>query len=111
MLINHKYLIGLPVETRSGFSLGKIKSFEVDSETQIILKYFIKSRNLVSKLFNEEISELVVHRNQVISIDEKKMVVEDNVIEKVKDKQFLQVIKQNVPALSSTLNILKSHGD
>lgn len=111
MFLNQKILIGLPVETKSGLVLGKIRSFEIDSESQTIMKYFVKSRNLVSKLLNEETKELIIHRDQVISIDAEKMVVDDSAVKDVKTIKLLQGIKQDVPALSSTLNISKSHGD
>jgi sporulation protein YlmC with PRC-barrel domain len=82
-IINGKNLIGLPVETVLGKKLGKVFDFELEIDSQSILKYFVKG-NILKDLF---ISELIIHRSQVISINDKKMIVKDNVIE---DKQKIQ---------------------
>lgn len=73
MLINHKKIIGLSVETQSGQRLGEIAGFAFDSETQTIYQYQVRSSGL-SGIFAKE---LLVHRQQVISISEEKMLVDD----------------------------------
>jgi len=110
MFIDNKNLIGLPVETKSGLLLGKIKSFEFDSETQTIERYIVKSRNLIEKLLREELNELIVGRNQVISIDETKMVVEDGVVGGREAIRISQGVGKNIPALPSRLS-LKTDGE
>ncbi len=100
MSLTHKQLIGLPVETRSGLLLGKIKSFEVDSGTQTILRYVVKSRSLVSKLLAKKDQRLIIHRNQVISIDEKKMIVEDNAIKENVTQRMMKSMNQEMPVFS-----------
>ncbi len=75
-LLQNKKIIGLPVYTQSNFYLGKISSFEVDPISQMIINYYLKG-NLIKKIVQ---GELIINREQVISLDEKKMVVEDNVI-------------------------------
>jgi len=110
MLIDSKNLIGLPVETKSGLLLGKIKSFEVDSATQAIEKYVVKSRNLIGKLLREELGELIIGRNQVISIDETRMVVEDGLVPEKERIRMSQGVGRNIPALPSRLS-LKTDGE
>jgi sporulation protein YlmC with PRC-barrel domain len=110
MFIDNKNLIGLPVETKSGLLLGKIKSFEIESETQVVEKYIVKSRNLIGKLLREELGELVIGRNQVISIDEIRMVVEDGVVEEKEIIRMSQGVGKNIPALPSRLS-LKTDGE
>lgn len=81
MRLTNKNLISLPVETKSGEKLGKIASFEIDSETHQIIWYCVKSLNPIKDLVFQD--QLIISPTQVISITAKKMVVEDGVI---KDK-------------------------
>jgi len=76
MLLEHKQIIGLTVETRRGDHLGKIAGFKLDSESQTVCQYQINPSGL-SKLFAKE---LLIHHDQVLSIDDKKMIVDDLVV-------------------------------
>ena len=76
-IINSKKIIGLPVETKSGEQLGKIFDFELEVESQTILKYYIKNSNILKEIFGEE---LIIHRSQVLSISSKKMIVKDGIV-------------------------------
>jgi len=69
-------LINLPVETKSGQSLGHVSDFEFDPLHQQIIRYYIKSGHLIAELLSKE---LIVSASQVISITEDKMVVEDSI--------------------------------
>ncbi|MBU1146175.1 PRC-barrel domain-containing protein [Patescibacteria group bacterium] len=111
MYINYKNLIGLPVQTKSGLLLGKIKSFEIESDSQNILKYFIKSRNLISKLLSEEVEEIIISRNQVISLDEEKMIVDDASIKELGGAGVFGRTEKGAPALGSRLSISKIDGE
>ncbi len=105
MILSNKNLIGLPVFSKSGLLLGKIKSFEVESETQTIARYSVKTRNLIGNILSENDSELVVGRNQVISISEEKMIVDD-VLAKVRERmRSAEPMREDVPALGSKLSI------
>ena len=77
MFINLKAIRNLPVMTKNGRPLGKIKEIEIDAETQNISRYFITSNQMVKRLANKE---LIIAASQVLSIDNEKMVVEDNLI-------------------------------
>lgn len=66
-MFKNEDLINLPVFSKDNIFLGKIRSFEID-EAQIIIKYYVKKG-----LFKED---LIIHRNQVISLDKEKMIVE-----------------------------------
>jgi len=67
-----KNLINLQVFTQSGQNLGKITDIEAETESQTIIKYQVK-KNLFEK-------PLLIHRDQVISINQKSMVVEDAIL-------------------------------
>ncbi|MFA5129147.1 MAG: hypothetical protein WC445_04305 [Patescibacteria group bacterium] len=111
MTISHKNLIGLPVQTKSGLLLGKIGSFEIESDTQTVLRYIVKSRNLISKLLSEKVSEIIISRNQVIFLDEEKMIVDDASVKEFGGVNVLQRAEKNAPALGSRLSISKINGE
>ena len=69
-------LMKLPVETRSGASLGRVAGFEFDAESQAILRYRVRPKGLAARVLKRP---LVIGREQVISIDAEKMVVDDGV--------------------------------
>lgn len=98
MNLDSKEIINLPVETQSGKKLGRVTHYIIESESQSVTKYFIKAPNLkISNLFGDE---LMIDRGQVVSLSQKKMIVDDN-IRTVKQKK--EIIKQtsslNVPAV------------
>jgi sporulation protein YlmC with PRC-barrel domain len=76
MQLNEKELLGLLVETKSGQSLGNISGFEIETDTQQIIKYFVKTNSFIKNFL---VPELIVDYRQVISITKEKMVVDDNV--------------------------------
>ncbi|MBU1164597.1 PRC-barrel domain-containing protein [Patescibacteria group bacterium] len=86
MVLENQDLINLPVQTKSGDNLGRINHFEID-QNQHIVRYFVKS-GLIQGLWKDQ---LIIHRDQVISINKEKMVVDDNVMavkESVKTVKF-----------------------
>jgi len=87
MLINSEKLIGLRVETESGEYVGRVKSLDIDIDTQGVRTYHIKPKLLEGGVFA---NELLVHHKQVISITSDKIVVIDNVV-KYADKQDKKV--------------------
>ena len=104
MLINQKQLKQVRVETQSGQFLGYITDFELETDTGIIEKYYIKSNNLISGLWG---GKLIINKSQIINFDENKMIVEDNVLkEKAVRKAFEKV--ENVdgvePVISSKIS-------
>ncbi len=109
MTIHYKKLIGLPVETKSGLLLGKIKNFEVETETQQIARYTVKTRNLIDNLLSEKTSELVIGRAEVVSLGEEKMVVEDAVAGEAEKARVTEPIGKDAPVLPSKLSIAKTN--
>lgn len=64
----------LPVKTESGQVLGQVVDITIDPDTQAIISYTVKSSRLMPNIVQ---SPLIIHRSQVISIDDKQLVVED----------------------------------
>lgn len=88
MLINSEKLIGLKVETQNGTYLGRVQSFDIDIDTQGIRSYHIKPTVFESRLFFHS-EGFIVHNKQVVSINEEKMVVLDNVVKYKEENKVL----------------------
>ena len=78
MLISSEKLLNLPVQTQSGQDLGQVSSFDIDTDTQAILKYHVKSSNPITNIIKQK--ELLITSSQVIEITSEKMIVDDNLI-------------------------------
>lgn len=81
MILSHKNLIGLPVETKSGQALGLISNFDLEVDEQRIIRYYVKSSRMITGLLKKQ---LIVSASQVISITSEKMVVDDNLSKETK---------------------------
>jgi len=81
MNLRNSQLINLPVFTESGQKLGRVVDFELDSQRQIIVKYYVSGQNIIKELIGQD---LLISSDQVISIDQEKMVVEDSAVEEKK---------------------------
>ena len=84
MLIDDKKFKKVRVETKSGEQLGRLAGFELDTETGLVEKYYVKSSIPLADIFE---GKLIISKSQVISFDDKKMVVEDNVLRARAEKE------------------------
>ncbi len=84
MKISNKQLVNLKAETESGKQLGKVESFNIDIDSQSVLEYNIKPANVIKSLIKKD---LIISRGQVIEITDKKIIVEDLVVQ---DEKFAQ---------------------
>jgi sporulation protein YlmC with PRC-barrel domain len=98
--LSGKKIIGLSVATKSGFVLGKIIDFDVDIETQSILRYFVKNRSLTQQILSEKEEKIIISRNQVLSIDEFKMVVDDGAVKNIEKSSEFKIARENIPAMT-----------
>lgn len=73
-VIKGKKIIGLTVKNDSHDVLGKVYDFELEIDSQTVLKYYVKGEGLIKKFTTPEI---IVHRSQVKSISSKEMIVDD----------------------------------
>ncbi|MEN9558167.1 MAG: PRC-barrel domain [Candidatus Parcubacteria bacterium] len=74
MVLSAKQLIHLPVRTSSGIGVGKVSGVEIDTDTGRLASVLVKTGGLLAGLIGKE---LVVAWNQVVSISETEVVVED----------------------------------
>ncbi|MBI5077146.1 hypothetical protein HZB94_02080 [Candidatus Falkowbacteria bacterium] len=78
MRVNFKKLRKIPVETESGVNLGRVVDVELDAEKHLVSKYFVAKTTFgVSKIFDA--GQLSIAPNQIVSVSNEKIVVEDNV--------------------------------
>jgi len=75
-MLHPNQIIGLPVYTQSGMFLGKVIKVETLPDGQTAQKYIVKNTSPLKNLLS---GQLIISVEQVISIDEEKMVVEDSV--------------------------------
>ena len=77
MLLSDNQLKKVRVETQSGQYLGIIIEFDLETETGVIEKYYVKSKKIIGGLFEDK---LIINKSQIISLDDKKMIVEDGIV-------------------------------
>lgn len=80
MLLNAKKIIGLPVETNNGTKIGKVADFNLDIESHIVNSYAVRSQRLPLGGGFIHGENLIISRSQVLSVSDKKMVVEDSAV-------------------------------
>ncbi len=74
MLFRDADLRGVPVVTKSGEKVGKLVAYVIDAERHEVAQYVVARSSLLSKILPDE---LLVHRDQVVSLDAEMMVIED----------------------------------
>ncbi len=79
MILARKQLFHLPVETVSGQKLGRVIDVEIDQETHGVARYHIAKGELVIPGLST--GTLLVAPSQVVSINDKKMVVDDALVQ------------------------------
>lgn len=72
MILRGNKIIGLPVYTKSNQHLGRVKNLEIDSVSQAVINYIVR-RGFLSE-------DLIINRNQVVSLEEDKLVVDDGMV-------------------------------
>ncbi|MFH2062895.1 MAG: PRC-barrel domain-containing protein [bacterium] len=73
-------LHGLPAVTESGQTVGKLSGLVVDTASHDVVQYAVRKSGALSKLLPRE---LLVSRGQVVSLDDRQLVVRDSVAEEL----------------------------
>ena len=76
-MINSKKMQGVPVRTASGQQVGKLISFDVDADRGRIEALRVRMSRSMPALLNKE---AYVSWSQIVSMDEKEIVVRDGVV-------------------------------
>ncbi|MFC1599056.1 hypothetical protein ACFL2U_03580 [Patescibacteria group bacterium] len=102
MLINEQQFKKVRVQTQGGQDLGFLAGFDLDTDTGKIAKYHVKSKNIITGLLA---NRLIIDKEQVISFDQQKMIVEDTAVtEETKVKaavKQVEEIKGTEPVITS----------
>jgi len=101
MLLSDNQLKKIRVETQSGQYLGTPLGFDLETETGVIEKYYVKNKAIIRGLFE---GKLIINKSQIISLDDKKMIVEDGVVKvaaKAKKVLGLENIENTTPVITS----------
>ncbi|MFA5134939.1 MAG: PRC-barrel domain-containing protein [Patescibacteria group bacterium] len=93
MILSKDTIIGLPVYTQSDDHVGKVADFEVDPELQRIVRYHVRPGDIIRGILQRE---LLVNSEQVVSITNERMVIEDGTV-RVQDQKKVP-LKRAVPA-------------
>ena len=87
-VLDHAALLKLPVQTKSGTPLGRVAGFELELDTQTIVRWQVRPKGIAARVLKKP---FLIGREQVLSIDEEKMVVDDNV-EKALEREKARAI-------------------
>ncbi len=79
MLVKTKKLLGLPVQTKNGHSLGRLIDLEIETDTSDVKKYIVGADNWLK---HQLVPDLVIDSSQVIEITDQAIVVEDGLLKK-----------------------------
>ena len=74
VMMDEKTLLKLPVYTKSGTHLGRLIGFEFETENQMIINYRVRPKGITRRILK---SPFLIGREQVISITDEKMIVDD----------------------------------
>ncbi len=75
-------LINKAVYTQRGLKLGKVIDVYIEVMGQNVVRYEVKPDSLIKNLLK---TRLLIHRNQIISIREDRIIVEDPVAQEFKN--------------------------
>ena len=78
MIVSWEKLINLPVQTKNGQDIGRLTGFDIDGGMHEIKTYRVRSKGLIKGLLQ---NELMISKEQVVSLDDERMIVYDAVLE------------------------------
>ncbi len=100
MLINTDQLFHIPVETADGHNLGHVVCLEIDIESQSIMQYQVRPTGIVASVLRNV--DLLIHRNQVVSLTKDKMIVDSTVLRDKEKEARIVHLPQHAPSLGAT---------
>lgn len=100
MVVNTRDMIGVPVRTKAGLLLGRLKSMDFDAETGKLNALHVKVRGPVPGLLDDE---LIIAWVQVISMGEDEIVVADDFAEQgaAKVRKWFALLSGTRPIVTS----------
>lgn len=97
-LLTNRDLDHLPVVTESGDEIGTLVSWDIETETQSIVRYHVKPAGIARLLSS---ATLLIVASAVIRLTGEKLVVRDTTSrEPVKRRRRFDMVKPPIPALT-----------
>ncbi len=97
-LLTNRDLEHLPVVTESGDAIGAVVSWDIETETQSIVRYHVKPAGIVQLLSSET---LLIAASAVVRLTKEHLVVRDTISrEPVKRRRRFDMVKPPIPALT-----------
>lgn len=93
MNVNTKAMVGVPVVTRAGTSVGKVASFDLDTQSGRLATLHVKTRGLVRGLMDDE---LLISWEAIVEMTPEQVVVTERVV-----KAPVEALAKAGPAISS----------
>lgn len=94
-------LRGVPVVTKSGEKVGKLAAYVIDTERHEVAQYVVARSSLLSKIIPDE---LLVHPDQVVSLDAEMMVIEDAAVtERAEARRMAERAAEAAPGSTSSM--------
>lgn len=97
MTLPSSTIIGLPVFTENKRKIGKIFDIEFNEKEHSVEKYIIKTHKLI--VLVDQV--LMISPQQVIAIDKKKMIVENNIVKEYDQETKKTPLKDATTILTS----------
>src|SRR3989338_6964282 len=100
MMINTEQLFHIPVETIDHHSLGRVVGLEIDIESQSIMQYQVRPTGIMASVLRNV--DLLINRNQVISLTKDKMIVDSTVLREKEKEARIAPLPQHATSFGAT---------
>jgi len=102
MYLRDTQLKGIPVVSKSGENIGKLRGVVIETNHHDVVQYVVTKSRFLSTLLPKE---FLIHSSQVVELDAEKMVVNDNVItEKVSGViELPEQVAGQTPSMTSSM--------
>lgn len=103
MKVEPKKVIGLPAYTQSEKYLGKVIEIEKELLSDEVTLFYVQAHSLITKLLKGT-DVLIIPEEQVVSIDQDKMIVKDLSDQELVSSQEFFKNKNTSPVMSSEVD-------
>jgi len=100
MMINTDQLFHIPVETVDHHNLGHVVGLEIDIESQSVMQYQVRPTGIVASVLRNV--DLLINRNQVVSLTKDKMIVDSTVLRDKEKEARIAHLPQQATSFGTT---------
>gem|GEM_PF-1288598 len=99
-MINTDQLFHIPVETVDHHNLGHVVGLEIDIESQSVMQYQVRPTGIVASVLRNV--DLLINRNQVVSLTKDKMIVDSTVLRDKEKEARIAHLPQQATSFGTT---------